>query len=264
MGKIITIANQKGGVGKTTTALTLGLCLSQNQKKVLLLDLDPSASLSMQFVFNKNETRKTISDFIKTENTNFETIFNEYIIKTNYDNLWLMQSHERLYKIEKNLSKGNKIRGFLLKNKLSEIKNKFDYIIIDTSPTFGSLLINALVSSSLAIIPIQNEFSVFHGLNLFISTIEKIKNSLEKDFEYKLLLTMYDKNIDDGELYRRKIQGAFEDIMFKTVIDYDSTIKAASNSGECLLTFAADSAGAKQYKSFSEEIEEAEMVTIGG
>ena len=252
MAKIITVANHKGGVGKTTTVLTLGLYLSEKYK-ILLMDLDPSASLSTQIDFENNGNSAGVSGFIKSpENENLEN----YIIPTKYKNIDLLRADENLYPVENRLSSSNKIKGRILKTKLASIKEKYDYIIIDTSPAFGALLVNALIASNLAVIPVQNEFSVFHGLNLFLSTIEKAENLLEKDFEYKLLLTMYEKRIDDDDEQRKIIQSSFSDIIFQTLIEYDPLIKKAGNSGESILNLTDKSRAAKQYEEFSREIEE--------
>ncbi|MDH5721346.1 MAG: ParA family protein [Spirochaetia bacterium] len=251
MGKIITVANHKGGVGKTTTVFTLGLFLSKKYK-VLLVDLDPTASLTTQLEFENSTDTEGVSEFIKNkENANLD----QYIVSTKYENIDILKADEHLYMVESKLSASNKIKGCILKTKFSLIKDKYDFIIIDTSPAFGALLVNALISSNLVVIPVQNEFSVFHGLNLFLSTIEKAESLLEKDFDYKLLLTMYEKSIDENEEQRKIIQSSFSDLIFKTLIDYDPLIKKAGNHGESILGLTDKSKAAKQYEQLSLEIE---------
>jgi len=249
MAKIISIANQKGGVGKTTTVLTLGTCLSIRGYNTLLIDLDSSASLSVQLTYGIHNNKTNVYAMFRNGNLNWEDL----IIKTEIMNLDLIQSHIDLTKIERDLVNSRKIRAFLLRKRLNSILEKYDYIILDTSPSFSSLLLNCLVASDLTIIPINTEFSVFHGVNIMMDTIKMVEDATKKKCDYRFLVTMYDDSVDSNRKSLNLIMEKFRGIVYNTVIEKDPNFMEANNNGKPITIFMPRSKGSMQYQNLLEE-----------
>ena len=213
MGKVIAIANQKGGVGKTTTSVNLASALAILEKKVLLIDADPQANttsgLGISVEESKAGTYELLEHTAKIEDT---------LIKTSVPNLDLVPSHIDLVAIEIELVDKNE-REFMLKKALSSVINKYDYILIDCAPSLGLITLNALTAANAIIIPIQCEYFALEGLGKLLNTIKSVQKIHNKSLDIEgLLLTMYDARLRLSNQVVEEVKKHFGDMVFKTII----------------------------------------------
>ncbi|KRO85946.1 MAG: chromosome partitioning protein ParA, partial [Cryomorphaceae bacterium BACL29 MAG-121220-bin8] len=222
MGKIIAVSNQKGGVGKTTTSLNLAACLGVLEKKVLLIDLDPQANASSGIGIYPDSFKKSSYHLLEhTEN------INDIILKSTTPNLDVIPSNIDLVAIELELV-NHPNRELMLKEALAEVKDSYDYIIIDCAPSLGLITLNALTAANSVIIPIQCEYFALEGLGKLLNTIksiQKIHNS-ELDIE-GLLLTMYDSRLRLSNQVVQEVKKHFHDMVFKTIIQRNVSLGEA-------------------------------------
>ena len=216
---IITVSNQKGGVAKTSTCLNLGVSLTLQKKKVLLIDFDVQANLTLSLgVRNK----KSFFDLINKRKPAPDTL----ILETKYPGLWLMPSNKKLVLLNKKFF-GHENFEYLLKDRLNYLKEKFDYIIIDTPPSIEFFTLNALTASSFVIIPTQCDYLSTHGVDRIIKIIQLIKQNSNHVIHYKVLITMYDEKSTASRLIYTKLQEMYKKSTFKTLINFDQKIKEA-------------------------------------
>ncbi len=245
---IITIANQKGGVGKTTTAINLSAGLAYKNKKTLLIDLDPQANSTITFV-DPHSLEITIFDVL-TGKANFEDI----IVKTRIPNLDLAPSNISLAKLERELL-GDIDSHFRLKDKISDISASYDYILIDTPPTLGIITLNALVAATHILIPIQSSYFALEGTDDLLETIEKVRYRSNPNLKLLgVVITLHDKRTSLGKDTVAQIKKVFKDKVFKTIISKNVRLEESPAYRESIYTFAPDSKGAKDYLSLTEEI----------
>ncbi len=251
--KVIAIANQKGGVGKTTTTLTLGMSLARKGKKILILDLDPHACASLHVKLYPEEQEVTLHDLILAEEHNWPHIWAKLAKPVAGGKLHFAAGSIRLSELELDLQK-RRGKGMVLSNALDTIRPEYDYILLDCPPHVGILLVNALVASNLLIIPIQTDFLALHGLKLLFDTLRTLNKVLPSPIRYKALPTMYDKRARACtrvlELMRQKMGNA----MFDTVIGVDTRFREASALGTSVYNIAPDCRGAQAYDELSEEV----------
>ena len=249
MGKIIAIANQKGGVGKTTTSVNLAASLGVLEKKVLLIDADPQANATSGLGIDVDSVE--IGTYQLLEHTNSIT---EAIIKTDSPNLDIVPAHIDLVAIEIELvDKDN--REYMLKNALKTISNSYDYILIDCAPSLGLLTLNALTASDAVIIPIQCEYFALEGLGKLLNTIKSVQKIHNPDLDIEgLLLTMYDSRLRLSNQVVDEVQKHFSDMVFKTIIQRNVRLSEAPSYGESIINYDASSKGASNYLSLAEEI----------
>ncbi len=248
MGKIISIANQKGGVGKTTTAINLSTVLAKRNKKVLLIDTDPQGNATSG-VGETKETENSIYEVLIEE-----TKMEEAIIKTKIKNLFLCPSNINLAGAEVELV-SMMSRERRLKEKLDEIKQKFDYIIIDCPPSLGLITLNAFTASDSVLIPVQCEYYALEGLGQLINTINLVKKHLNSKLEVEgAVLTMFDTRTNLSKQVVDEVKGYFNNKVFKTVIPRNVKLSEAPSYGLPITLYDPRSKGAKCYDKLGREV----------
>ena len=251
--KIISIINQKGGVGKTTTVINLASALSQQDKKILVIDLDPQGNATTGLgLSNVEETGQTIYGIL-----NGSTSISDVIKKTNFQNLDLITSNVDLSGLEVETA-GDNERAFILKSKLTAYLNDssalYDYILIDCPPSLSLLTVMALVSSNSLLVPLQAEFFALEGLTQLMKTIDRIKINLNPKLEIQgILLTMYDRRNNLSSQVEQEARNYFKDKVYKTVIPRNVRLSEAPSHGVPVLIYDKNCPGSKSYYNFTDE-----------
>jgi len=246
---IITVANQKGGVGKTTTAINTSAAVANKGFKTLLIDLDPQSNSTMSYVDPRTVTR-SMYDVLVSE----ELSFKDVILPTRVPNLFLAPSKIALAKLESKLI-GELDGPFRLKDKMKDTANQYDYIFIDTPPTLGMITVNALVASTHVLVPIQSSYFALEGTDDLLETIEKIKARPNPNLQLLgVVITMHDKRTTLARDIHDQIGEVFGDRLFNTVITKSIRLEESPAYKESIFTFAPKSSGAIEYYSLSEEI----------
>ena len=247
MGKVIAVANQKGGVGKTTTTVNLSTLLAKKGKKVLLIDTDPQGNATSGLVVTK-ELELSVYDILVGETT-----FEETIEKTAIKNLSVCPSNISLAGAEVQLV-SMMSREQRLKVKLDEIKDKFDYILIDCPPSLGLITLNAFTASDTVLIPVQCEYFALEGLGQLLNTVNLVKKHLNKSLEIEgALLTMYDARTNLSNQVVKEVKKYFEGKVYKTVIPRNVRLSEAPSYGMPISLYDPRSKGAKAYEKLAKE-----------
>ncbi|OQY08619.1 MAG: sporulation initiation inhibitor Soj [Fusobacteriia bacterium 4572_132] len=246
---IISVVNQKGGVGKTTTTINLASYIAKKNKKVLLVDLDPQGNATTGIGIEKCELNNSIYDIL-LNNLNPD----EVIIKTEHNNIDIIPAKIELAGAEVELV-GKISREYKLKKNLDKIKENYDLIIIDCPPSLGLLTLNALTASENVIIPIQCEFYALEGLSQLLNTIDLVKEELNKSLKLAgIILTMYDARLKLSEEVKIEVENYFKDKVFKTVIPRNIKLSEAPSYGRPIDKYDVNCRGAKAYEKLAKEV----------
>ena len=249
MGRIIALANQKGGVGKTTTTMNLGASLATLEKNVLIVDADPQANASSGLGVDIKEVEFSLYECIVNK-----VDVRDAIYTTDIDNLDIIPSHIDLVgaEIEMLNMEG---REKILRQVLEPIRNEYDYILIDCSPSLGLITVNALTAANSVIIPVQCEYFALEGISKLLNTIKIIKSKLNTSLEIEgFLLTMYDSRLRLANQIYDEVKRHFQELVFKTVIQRNVKLSESPSHGLPVILYDADSTGSKNHLALAKEI----------
>ncbi|MBL4663757.1 MAG: ParA family protein [Flavobacteriaceae bacterium] len=249
MGKIIAIANQKGGVGKTTTSVNLAASLGVLEKKVLLIDADPQANATSGLGIDVESVEKGTYQLLE------HTVgAKEVIITTQSPNVDIIPAHIDLVAIEIELV-DKKDRESMLKKVITSLKDDYDYILIDCAPSLGLLTLNALTAADSVLIPIQCEYFALEGLGKLLNTIKSVQKIHNADLDIEgLLLTMYDSRLRLSNQVVEEVKKHFDEMVFQTIIQRNVRLSEAPSYGESIISYDAGSKGANNYLSLANEL----------
>ena len=249
MGKVVSVSNQKGGVGKTTTSLSLAASLGVLEKKVLLIDADPQGNATSGIGINSDDFNKSSYDVLLNQ-----CEINDSIIKTKSPNLDIIPANIDLVAVEIELVDTNK-REHMLTKMIDKIKKDYDFIIIDCPPSLGLITMNALTASNSVIIPIQCEYYALEGLGKLLNTIKGIQKVHNDNLEIEgILLTMFDSRLRLSNQVKDDVKKHFGDMVFSTIIPRNVSLGEAPSHGESIIVYNSTSKGSKSYIKFAQEV----------
>jgi len=249
MGKIIAIANQKGGVGKTTTTVNLAASLGVLEKKVLLIDADPQANATSGLGIEVDEVELGTYQLLEHTRSAMDTI-----IQTSSPNVDLIPSHIDLVAIEIELVDKDD-REYMMKKAIVELKEIYDYILIDCAPSLGLLTLNALTAADSVIIPIQCEYFALEGLGKLLNTVKSVQRIHNPDLDIEgMLLTMYDSRLRLSNQVVEEVKKHFSEMVFDTIIQRNVRLSEAPSYGESIIKYDASSKGAANYLNMANEL----------
>lgn len=240
-----TVANQKGGVGKTTTTITLGGLLASMGYKVLLVDTDPHASLSYYFGIESEDLDLSVYDLFVQDSTKEQIL--QSLCPTQYSNIDILPATMGLATLDRALgSKGG--MGLVLKKALAKISNEYDFVLMDCPPILGVLMVNALAASERIIVPVQTEFLALKGLDRMMRTLEMMQTEKESEFTYTIVPTMFDKRTKASILSYKKLQETYPNSVWQGVIPIDTNFRNASLAQKVPSDYAMNTRGVYAYK----------------
>ncbi len=250
MSKIVAIANQKGGVGKTTTAINLSAGLASLGRRVLLIDLDPQGNTSRGLGVDITLINKNVFDALI-----LDVDVNKIIRKTMMKNLDLLPANLKLSNLESEIAQKSLQPFFVLKNMIANINKNYDYIIIDCPPSLGVLCLNALSAANSVLVPVQCEYFAMEGLAQILGTITKVQNAYNKDLVIEgFLLTMYEPNANIGKEVVSQVRNLFRETTFNVMIPRNISLSEASARGMPAILYRPTSAGSLAYLQLTREV----------
>ena len=250
MARILSLANQKGGVGKTTTTINLGAAMAELGKRILLVDFDPQGALSVGLGINPMSIDLTIYNLLLDKTVEPEQV----VMKTQIPDVEILPSNIDLSAAEIVLV-SEVAREQALKRALNLLRNRYDYILIDCPPSLGLLTVNALTASDGVVIPLECEYFALRGMALLLDTVDKVRDRLNPDLRLEgIIPTMFDGRTLHGREVLERVRSAFGDSLYKTVIRRTIRFAEAPVAGEPILTYATESKGASDYRSLAKEV----------
>ena len=249
MGRIIAIANQKGGVGKTTTAINLSACLAESGQKVLTIDIDPQGNTTSGLGIDKNSVENTIYELILEE-----VDIKEAIIDTEFEGLSIIASNVNLAAAEIELIGINE-KEYILKKAVDEIREQYDFIIIDCPPSLNMLTINAMTTADTVLVPLQCEYYALEGLSQLMHTIDLVQKRLNPDLEMEgVVFTMYDARTNLSLQVVENVKNNLNQTIYKTIIPRNIRLAEAPSHGLPINVYDSKSTGAESYRMLAEEV----------
>lgn len=249
MSRVIGVANQKGGVGKTTTSINLSACLAEAGKKVLVIDLDPQGNTTSGFGLNKNEIENTVYELL-VDNASLESCLQKDVI----ENVDILPSNVNLSGAEIELIGVNR-KEFILRTKLEPIRQDYDFIIIDCPPSLNMLTVNALTTADSVLVPIQCEYYALEGLSLLLHTISLVKKRLNPYLEMEgVVFTMYDARTNLSLQVVENVKDHLKQNVYKTVIPRNVRLAEAPSHGLPINLYDSKSSGAEGYRMLAQEV----------
>ena len=249
MGRIIAIANQTGGVGKTTTAINLSACLAESGKKVLTIDTDPQGNTTSGLGVDKDELKNTVYELMLDECT-----IKESLVKTEFENLDLIPSNVNLAGAEIELLGINE-KEYILKNAVDYIKDDYDFVIIDCPPSLNMLTVNALTTANTVLVPIQCEYYALEGLSQLLHTISLVKERLNENLQIEgVVFTMYDARTNLSLQVVENVKNNLDTTIYKTIIPRSVRLAEAPSHGLPINKYDSRSTGAESYRMLAKEV----------
>ncbi|WP_035054900.1 ParA family protein [Carnobacterium pleistocenium] len=249
MARIISVANQKGGVGKTTTTVNLGACLAYFGKKILLVDIDAQGNATSGLGVKKSDVEKDIYDILVNE-----TLVKEVVLPSSRENLWVVPATIQLAGAEIELT-SQMARESRLKQALEKVKDDYDYILIDCPPSLGHLTINAFTASDSILIPVQCEYYALEGLSQLLNTVRLVQKHFNPDLKIEgVLLTMLDARTNLGYEVVDEVKKYFRERVYKTIIPRNIRLSEAPSHGLSIIDYDARSRGAEVYLELAKEV----------
>lgn len=249
MGRVLAVVNQKGGVGKTTTAINLTAALALEGLRTLLIDCDPQANSTGGYGFSRDEERKSTYDVLVGEST-----LAEAILPTEIETLWLVPSSKNLTGANVELIQQER-RAFKLREALQPEREKYDYIILDCPPALDLLTLNALVTADRLLVPMQAEYFALEGISELVHTLERVRGAFNPELEIEgVLLTMYDDRTNLAQQVKENLRNFFKDKLFKTAIPRNVRLAEAPSYGKPVELYDSRSRGAESYRDLADEL----------
>ncbi|ANZ98753.1 MULTISPECIES: ParA family protein [Carnobacterium] len=249
MARIISVANQKGGVGKTTTTVNLGACLAYNGKKILLIDIDAQGNATSGLGVRKADVEKDIYDILVNE-----TPIEDVVMPTSRENLWIVPATIQLAGAEIELTT-QMARESRLKQAIQKVKDQYDYILIDCPPSLGHLTINAFTASDSILIPVQCEYYALEGLSQLLNTVRLVQKHFNPDLKIEgVLLTMLDARTNLGYEVVDEVKKYFRERVYKTIVPRNIRLSEAPSHGLSIIDYDPRSRGAEVYLELAKEV----------
>ncbi|MCH8551296.1 MAG: ParA family protein [Natronospirillum sp.] len=247
------IANQKGGVGKTTTVVSLAALLGEAGHRVLIVDMDPQGSLSSYFKLNPDTLEHSVYDLFMHQGTVPESLPGQLLQETGMPGVKLMPATSALATLERNISQQGGM-GLVLSRALTQLWDDFDYVLIDTPPLLGVLLVNAIAAAQTLILPVQTEFMALKGLERMMHTLKMVAGSRHKPLQYLIVPTMFDRRTQASMRALRALRQTYEDDLWVSAIPVDTRLRDASREGLGINQLDPDSRGCESYRALLKSV----------